>query len=320
MSWWKKILGLESQPEETERSGSAQRPSSGPPLVLMMADAGSLAALRTLNFEDASAAAEYIEFWYPQRSGGALYPFWALAGEPSDGWSSEAGGHGESIVLIRDEVRDDVVFPFSFTDMATALMFVRQEIGSGIAFDRVSVYWAIPVDISMSESGRATLSPSAPPPLAKNAAAPKARKILIDTKTTFVPKDDAETAEPVSNGDTAEAEQWLPRFPVLSQRLEKLELRETPVGEVEEPADIAPVTPEKVNGTPIAMAQNGTNNGFSDGKTIDEHTDIEDDHKEKAPEIESEDVQGDIGKIHRWRRLDSHDGPFEGFDSPRGRF
>ena len=320
MSWWRTLLGLESRPDETERSGPAQRASTKPPLVLLMSDAAGLAALRTLSFEDAKSAEDYIEFWYPQRSGGTLYPFWALASEPSEGWRSESGGRGESVVLIRDEVREGVVYPFSYTDMATALMFVRQEISSGVAFDCISVYWAIPVDVSMSKSGRATLSPNAPPLLAKETAVPDRQEIFIDTKTRFVRKDDAKTAEPASNGHAAEFERWVPRFPVRSHRMEALELSEMSVGEVDDQPDVAPVTPEKANGAPIAMEENGTSNGFSAGDTTDDHTDSEDDHEEQTPDIDSDDVLGNMGKILRWRRLERHDGPFKGFDSPRDRF
>ena len=320
MSWWRKLLGLESQPDETDCSRVGQRGSTTPPLVLMMSDAAGLAALRTLSFEDTKSAADYIEFWYPQRSGGTVYPFWALAGEPSEGWRSESGGRGESVVLIRDEVREGVVYPFSYTDMATALMFVRQEISSGVAFDRISVYWAIPVDVSMSKSGRATLSPNAPPPLAKETAVPEGQEIFINTKTRFVRKDDAKTAEPASNGHAAEFERWVPRYPVLSQRVEALELSETSVGEVEDQPDVAPVTPEKTSGAPMAMEENGTPDGFSAGDAMGEQTDHEDDHEEQAPDIDNDEVLGNIGKILHWRRLERHDGPFKGFGSPRDRF
>ena len=318
MTWWKRLLGLSYRPEETEIKGSGESAPRGPALILLMSDAASLAALRTVSFEDAKEAAEYIEFWNPKRNSGALHPFWALAGEPIEGWTSEMGERGEALVLIRDEMRGDVVYPFSFTDMATALMFLRQEISSGIAFERICVYWAITVDVSYSDSGRVTLSPSAPPSLAEHNEVPETNEFVFDTKTTFARKDDSETAEPVSNEHTSGVGQWVPRFPVLSQRMEGLELRENSVEEFEEHLNVAPMVPVKTNGTPVA--QNGAANGFSNGQSLDEPTRAEGDHEEKTPDIDNDGVQGDIGKIQRWRRLERHDGPFEGFDSPHDRF
>jgi hypothetical protein len=319
MAWWRKLLGLESQPNDHDEGASHLR-ATKPPLVLLTSDTAGLAALTARRFDDVVEAAEYIGRWNHRTSGGTVYPFWALPGKPGTDPRSPSDERGEPIVLIKDEEREGVVYPFSFSDMMTALMFVRQEITSGLQFDRIFVYWAVPVKVTVDGAGRTVLNPGAPPQISSETPVPEAPRVHIDTKTRFVRNNDAKETAPNSIQREDEIRRWVPHFPVVSHRVETLELHPNSVGEVEDPPDVAPVTPEKINGAPIAMEQNGTSNGTPVEEPTVETTESKDDHEEQAPEIDDDDVLGDMRRILRWRRLDQHDGPFEGFDSPQGRF
>jgi hypothetical protein len=79
--------------------------------------------------------------------------FWAMPYQPS--------GPSEALVLVRGE-RPNSVHAFGFTEMANAYDFVRHEISSGLHLERVSIYWAAPVTLTVN-SGGARVAPPLPP-------------------------------------------------------------------------------------------------------------------------------------------------------------
>jgi hypothetical protein len=69
----------------------------------------------------------------------------------------------EAIVLVRDGLRPEVVYPFSFVDIATAQTFIRYEMKRGIDPNHVMVYWAVPVQLGITNEGALRLFPVHPP-------------------------------------------------------------------------------------------------------------------------------------------------------------
>jgi hypothetical protein len=69
----------------------------------------------------------------------------------------------EVMVMIRDDIRNDVVYPFSFTDMGTAYGFVQHEMQRGLDPNHVLLYWAAPVQLAITADGEIGLFPKAPP-------------------------------------------------------------------------------------------------------------------------------------------------------------
>jgi len=361
MSWFRKLFGLDSQPGDEERRQTPQEMalSTKPPLVFLASDSGGLTALRLHRFQDAEAASEYIEFWHPERAGNTVYPFWALPTEPSEAWLAEGDNGGESVVLIRDEAREGVVYPFSFSDLPTAWMFVREEITRGLEYDRISIYWAVPVEIVLDDEGSATVRPDAPPPISSRVIVADAADLVIETKTTFVPKEPVEEAGPLPTADNGEPTGPLP-YPAARNGIEVHELKEltTPA---EMPMngtkadDGPPEVARNTNGgishneppTPSETSTNGdranakgderdvqprgarnTNGGISHDKppapsetsTNGDRADEKGGERDVQPPSDKNETAYDPRKILRWRRLDRHDGPFKGFGSPPGRF
>jgi len=361
MSWFRKLFGLDSQPGDEERRQTPQEMalSTKPPLVFLASDSGGLTALRLHRFQDAEAASEYIEFWHPERAGNTVYPFWALPTEPSEAWLAEGENRGESVVLIRDEAREGVVYPFSFSDLPTAWMFVREEITRGLEYDKISIYWAVPVEIVLDDEGSATVRPDAPPPISSRVIVADAADLVIETKTTFVPKEPVEEAGPLPTADNGEPTGPLP-YPAARNGIEVHELKEltTPA---EMPMngtkadDGPPEVARNTNGgishneppTPSETSTNGdranakgderdvqprgarnTNGGISHDKppapsetsTNGDRADEKGGERDVQPPSDKNETAYDPRKILRWRRLDRHDGPFKGFGSPPGRF
>lgn len=170
MAWLDKLLGRGSS-RETEEAVEAPAPTPAPlhpPLLLLVSDASGMAAFRLMRFDDAAAACEYVEFWRPSSSAGTVYAVWGLPGEP-DG-TNRPEQRGEAVVLVRDDRKQDVVYPFSFLSFDSAWAFVRDEIGKELDPNRMMVYWAVPVSIEVDHQGKTHMSPDAPPPCVPGSA------------------------------------------------------------------------------------------------------------------------------------------------------
>jgi len=139
---------LESEPER-------------PPLFLLANDATSLTARRLHVFGDASAAAEFVRFWFPPERRAGLTAFWALGAPPTTGVS-------ESVVLIRDKANRDLVYPLSFNSMDRALREVCCEMARGLHIGRVAIYYGVPVSFEPAFDGAVIVTPAEPPACLKS--------------------------------------------------------------------------------------------------------------------------------------------------------
>jgi hypothetical protein len=396
MAWLANLLGRGVSREVEEEIVQAPPKIERPPLMLLLSDASGMAALRMMTFENAEEAAGYIEFWYPKRSTGTVFAVWALPGEPDPRWMAAPEHRGEAVILVRDERRNDVVYPFSFVDLDKAWTFLRQEMQKDLDLGRVSIYWAVPIDIEVDALGKVHMSPDAPPPASRPdfalaaatidppvvaEAAAVAERADSDefgeipvSRTTIVYHD-----EPVAQEDavaTAEAlfEDDGDDFPeppheelepvVASLEPEPVEaLPEliaekfgtpfhevefaSPAGEAPEEAEAAKdIEPENAaqsdlvtesegvtrNGSAPQPAapegegdamkshdskRNGRSQAVPPGKSANNHPTANGDRRTPSDRYE---VADDLAKLLEGRRFDRKEGPFKGFNSPRGRF
>src|SRR5687767_9105915 len=113
--------------ENVELSPALQRESQTP-LMLLLPDAGGVATYTLNSFPHARAAEYYLDLTLRGRLPEGAVLFWALTWEPrvDPGYS-----HAEPLVVIRD-VRQEVVYPFSFADIHGAFEFLRHEMKRGL--------------------------------------------------------------------------------------------------------------------------------------------------------------------------------------------
>lgn len=130
-----------------------------PPLVLLADDAAGPAVRRMYRFEDVTVAAEHIDFWHSPEDRGNLIAFWALGSAPIATEEIET----EALVLVRDHRDAELVSPFSFVDMESAMGFVRYEMARRLDPSLVSVCWAVPVTVETTVFGTIRLSPERMP-------------------------------------------------------------------------------------------------------------------------------------------------------------
>jgi hypothetical protein len=150
-------LGKDTPSEEA----SLPQPSDSPPLVLLVPDASGRASFQFNSFPDAAAAIDYVNVWFDAQQEGGVIAFWALADEPAYDEGEERVA--ERVVLIRDAEKTGVVYLFSFVDAEGAQDFVRSETESGIDLDSILVYWAAPIRIDAGDAGSVRLTPEFPP-------------------------------------------------------------------------------------------------------------------------------------------------------------
>lgn len=135
-----------------------QEKHAGPPeprdlFLLIPADGGL--AFRLFAFAGEEAAAAYVA-----RLASPIDPqprhiaFRALHSPLMTGASGETP---DTVVLVRDASRAGIVNLYSFVDMESACAYVRQEGAQGLDPRLVLVYWAAPVDLSLTDQ------PSVPP-------------------------------------------------------------------------------------------------------------------------------------------------------------
>lgn len=144
---------LEAQP-----AAPAIEAPAGPPLILLVPEASGPSASRLHAFPDASAAADYVRFWFPQRLRHGLIAFWALSAMPAE----EPPNGRETVVIVRDELDDGIAYAFSFLDLDSALQAVRRETEHGLQLDRISVYWCVRADVVVVDDDVAIVPDSAP--------------------------------------------------------------------------------------------------------------------------------------------------------------
>lgn len=325
MAWLAKLLGRGERPEIEEVEEAPQPPRrEHPPVLLLMSDAAGPAAMRVMRFEDAGEACEYIEFWYPKRTLGTVYAIWALPAEPDERWMAAPEHRGEAVILIRDDHREGIIYPFSFADFETAWAFVRQESDRGLELQNVMVYWGVPIDLEIDGLGRAYMSPDAPPPFerAQSEVAPDviaeawatAARALAEGQATKAPAVEEEIEEPVAAAKDREPVVAFEGLPQLT-----VEKFGTPYHEIEpEPHAVA----AERNGDQRVRA------GREDEKTPASSVGAQASangstaNADSRPQVPSDryEVADELAKLLERRRFDRKEGPFKGFGSPRGRF
>ena len=142
----------------------ADNPSAGNRrLMMLVSDASGLASFQLSVFSDSPPAVDFIRRSFGDRTDTGLIAFWATSDRPDVQPQLGANTDIEAIVMVRHEAGSEVVYPFSFVDIGTALSFVRYEMGRGLDPHLVMVYWAVPVQLVIPSSGEVTLSPEMPP-------------------------------------------------------------------------------------------------------------------------------------------------------------
>src|SRR5262249_42300601 len=120
------MQGLRKKERSNSRARSAEAaqaprklPETTTPLMMLLPDAAGIAAYQLNEFPSAKAAEFFIDSSLRGRMPDGAVSFWALGSEPED--TSAA----EPLVLIRDG--QNVVYPFSFSDVQSAFDFVKHE-------------------------------------------------------------------------------------------------------------------------------------------------------------------------------------------------
>jgi hypothetical protein len=165
------LLGLRlptlgrSRKRANEQEAQPQLPEpTGPPLVLLVPDiAGSASSLRLCVFDDAESAAAFLGSRVSIGRQEGIVAFWALHHEPLVPPSVDPDKAAESLILIRDERRPEIVCPYSFVEMETAQSLARYKVESGIDLSNILIFWAAPVTVEVTQDGGASFSPDAPP-------------------------------------------------------------------------------------------------------------------------------------------------------------
>lgn len=359
MAWLTNLLRRgESREDEEAAKAETTLQRQHPPLLLLVSDASGPAALRVLEFDDAQAAGEYLEFWHPRQQARTVYAVWALPNEPDGSWPTPPERRGEAIVLIQDDKREDIVYPFSFTDLRTAWEFIRHEMRNGLVPGNVLVYWAVPIDIETDNVGKVQLHPSAPPPCTNapinvaqvathvgDAVQPAIEVAPEESAPAFnedQPEDEMMQEQVDTDEDTAGGkagdERTVPVHALPELVVEKFG---TPFHDLE----FADETVESVteNGTQDTNGNgNGHENGHSERQselaqsateeiTVNgsnghepesQHNGGHDSGGAEPKRVPSDryEVADEVARVLEGRRFERKEGPFTGFNSPRGRF
>jgi hypothetical protein len=181
MGWLGKLAGrgsaavAEADPEATKNAEI----HSDPPLIILVNDASGRASFKLNVFPGVEAATEWVRYWFRHGSEDGISAFWALTEQPADGLDNFTETAPEALVMIRDAVRQGVVYLFSFVDMDSAQTFLREEVGRGTPLSALMMYWAVQVKRQVDRRGEIVLSPSTPP----GVAAPEILEEITDEST-----------------------------------------------------------------------------------------------------------------------------------------
>jgi hypothetical protein len=150
---------------EAEPAPAAPQNKTAGRLVILVSDAAGFASFKTHTFFDAQEAAVFIKTWYGKRidKDNGIIAFWAMAECPD--FKPEPGSDAsvEAIVIIRDAIIDNLVYPFSFVSLNEAHSFMRFELERGANPELLQVYWAVPVQMGITAEGEVRIYPEEPP-------------------------------------------------------------------------------------------------------------------------------------------------------------
>ncbi len=318
------ILGWRPRPEETivERAGAESKSPacSYPRLVLLVHDAAGPAAYRLHTFEDAPSAAAFVQFWFRAQFEHGILAFWISHQEAA--WQADSNEErpGEVVILIRDEARPDIVYPFSYSDMGQAHSWIAMEATRGLDLRLVLLYWAVPVRIETDGCGVVLFSP-AKPPMGRDRDETKtgseAEPALLESE------EEVEDTGVVVELIDIEAEKA-----VADARLDTPMMLEEVDAEPREEAGAAVLQPIEGDGdqNQVVEAQGKAEVSVEDEETMErsvqkdaprvaEDGDTADESVCVQEEIPSE--LANLLKVRRWRQLEE---PFKGFGSPENKF
>ena len=272
MKWLlNRIRRQKHQQRETDEERAAREAappdSTQPRFMLLVHDASAPASYQLQTFEDASSAEEFVQFWYPPTTEHGVLAFWAMHRKPVRWPGSSEERPAEVVILIRDEERRDIVYPYSLPDMELARSWVMNEAARGLDLRLVLMYWAVPAKIGRNRWGHVRITPAEPPSARRPA--------LLRSSTVIVSKDESPRGEADSTPKPAHE----------SRHSLKGADDAADGGSTERPAEA------KERPTSAEIAERMISEVLGKGKG-------------QAPERPSK----------------RQDGPFRGFDWPRGRF
>lgn len=192
MKWLLDLIRRQKRPdrEADEEQTATEAASPGPTqprLMLLVHDASAPASYQLQTFEDASSAEEFVQFWYPSTTEHGILAFWATHRKPVRWPGSSEERPAEVVILIRDEARREIVYPYSLPDMELARSWVMKEAATGLDLRLVLMYWAVPAKISRNRWGHVRITPAEPPSTRRPA--------LLRSSTVIVSKDESPRGE-----------------------------------------------------------------------------------------------------------------------------
>jgi hypothetical protein len=161
-----KRLFVRSEPAQPETLVAAEHPRepapgmrTGPSLVLLVPRVAGVSIYQVRPFDDAHAAAAFIEECDPYRVyKQGIIAFWALHERPPHSPDVECA------VLVRTEPASDLVHAYVFANLDTATSYVRFRVmENGVPPDTFIVHWVASVRVSANPSGEVRLHPALPP-------------------------------------------------------------------------------------------------------------------------------------------------------------
>src|SRR5437867_10243295 len=106
MSWFTDRIGTLGRTGSTavlDRGPDPSNPDthSGPPLIMLVADANGVASYRLHTYRDAESAQAFLNYWFPKDAHTGVVAFWALTAEPDAAPDTAV----EPMVLVRDAAK-----------------------------------------------------------------------------------------------------------------------------------------------------------------------------------------------------------------------
>jgi hypothetical protein len=303
---------------ETAKPQDVTVETVGPKLTMLVSDASGFASFKAHQFVDTASAANFVQTWYGERleKDNGIIAFWTMTERP------QAPAEAEAIVLVRETGTEDVVYPFSFVEMAEAHSFVRFEMSRDVDPTLIQVYWAVPVKLAITTDGSVRISPDTAPARDHNSVPVVAEAISVDADEVPAEADDVPSDATVVSSELID---WM-----------AASSENDPIENVLHKAPAAPkdVQPRSGGGavfgaeTPSVVEKPAVNDdqGGQEVQTIPTQATIA-----AVPAVPSTkvvkkgaakglDLQEELQKVLRVRRWDERATPFTGFDSPPGRF
>ncbi len=323
----------------------------GPPLLVLIPDITGISSFRLHRFDEAKAAASFIHERVRAEVRQGIHAFWALSRRPDPGLDGSDSSTGEALVLFRTRENSDLVYVVSFVDIESAQSFVRFEVRRGLHPQLAMIYWAGIVNVREELDG-VSLIPSCPPAPARAQAAEEPVSVDLEgaprQQAITTVEAEAEAAavaylHQVTGADLMVEESAPGAAPTLAEEPAEAEALNTLEVAAEE-QDRGEETPEAgavATAEAPAIAAGPVQTYAGDEELADKHLEVfspvegepqmmddaaafmpATENSTAVPEIRSGsfDIEAEVERFLRMRRSERRDGPFEGFNSPPGRF